>query len=125
MAKTISRIAVLTFCFVSLMTLSTYRISHANVTCQVKIESVYMATPTTTHTGVLALLRNNTGATIPTTDWANNTTRAFYVSKLLGNQGLAILLTALSNKTKIMVNISGTAVNGSLLQVIAATQIPQ
>lgn len=84
-----------------------------------------MSTPTTTHTGVLALLRNTTGATIPATDWANNTMRAFYVSKSLGNQGLALLLTSLSNKTKIIVNISGTAVNGSLLQFIAATQVPQ
>jgi len=125
MAKKISKITVLAFCFVCLMIFSTYRISHADVTCQVKIESVYMSTPTTTHTGVLALLRNTTGATIPATDWANNTMRAFYVSKALGNQGLAILLTSLSNKTKITVNISGTAVNGSLLQFVAATQVPQ
>ncbi|MGB5231370.1 MAG: hypothetical protein WBN83_07610 [Desulfoprunum sp.] len=125
MAKMNSRISALVLCFVCLMVLSTTGTSHAEVICQVKIESVYMSTPTTTHTGVLALLRNTTGATIPATDWANNTTRAFYVSKSLGNQGLALLLTSLSNKTKIIVNISGTAVNGSLLQFIAATQVPQ
>jgi hypothetical protein len=125
MAKMNSRISALVLCFVCLMVLSTTGTSHAEVICQVKIESVYMSTPTTTHTGVLALLRNTTGATIPATDWANNTMRAFYVSKSLGNQGLALLLTSLSNKTKIIVNISGTAVNGSLLQFIAATQVPQ
>lgn len=125
MAKKISRISVLTFCFVCLIIFSTSRTSHADVTCQVKVESVYMTTPTTTHTGVLALLRNTTGGTIPTTDWANNTTRAFYLSIPLGNQGLAILLTALSNKTKVTVYISGTAANGSLIQFVAVTQIAQ
>lgn len=125
MAKKTLRISAFIFCFVCLMVFLTFQTSRADVTCQVKIESVYMSTPTTTHTGVLALLRNTTGATIPTTDWANNTTRAFYLSPPLGNQGLAILLTALSNRTKVTVFISGTAANGSLIQFVAVTQVPQ
>lgn len=125
MARTISKIFTFALFIACLIVISTYRTSHADVTCQVKIESVYMSTPTDTHTGVLALLRNTTGATIPNTDWSNNTTRAFYLAKPLGNQGLAILLTAISNRTKVTVYILGTAVNGSLIQYVAATQVPQ
>ena len=125
MAKTISKVSVVAFCFVCLMVFSTYGTSYANVTCNVKVESVYMTTPATTHTGVMVVLRNTTGATIPTTTWANNTVRSFYVSKPLGNPGMAVLLTALSNKTKVSANIAGTAANGSLIAFVAVTQIPQ
>ncbi len=125
MAKKISKVSLIAFCFVCLIVLSTYSKSYANVTCVVKVESVYMVTPATTHTGVLVALRNTTGTTIPTTTWANNTVRSFFVSKPLGNSGLAILLTALSIKTKVTANIAGTADNGSLIAFVAVTQIPQ
>ena len=75
--------------------------------------------------GVIVEFVNTTGATIPGTTWANNTWRRFNVYKPLGDQALAILLTALSNKTKVMAYIGGTATPGSLVFRVGATQVPQ
>lgn len=83
-----------------------------------------MTTPSATHTGAMVVLRNTTGAAIGT--WANTTTRGFYIAKVLGNQGMAVALTALSNKTKVAVSIAGTtAAAGSLINYIAVTQVAQ
>ena len=124
MFRTISKISLVTFCLVCLMVFSTYGTSHAVVRCTVKVESVFMTAPSTTHTGAMVVLKNTTGATIAST-WTNNTTRYFYLSKPLGNQGLAVFLTALSNKTKVTVGIAGTAVNNSLISYVAVTQVAQ
>lgn len=127
MAKIYSRISFFVFCFVCLSLFTTYGTSFANVICTVKVESVYMTAGGggTSSSGVVVVLRNTTGVIIPGTTWANNTARSFYVYKPLGNQGLAILLTALSNKTKVTVNIAGTATIGSLIMSVAVTQIAQ
>jgi hypothetical protein len=124
-AKILSKVSFFVFSFVCLSLLTTFGTSYADVACTVKVDAVYMTTPGSTNTGVIAVLRNTTGATIAGTTWANNTARNFYVSTQLGNQGLAILLTALSNKTKVAVGISGTAVANSLLTAVAVTQTAQ
>lgn len=123
MARTISKVSLFAFCCVCLLVFSISGTSHAAVTCTVKVESVYMTTPAATHTGAMVVLKNTTGAAIGT--WANATTRTFYLAKILGNQGMAILLTALSNKTKVTVNIAGTALGGSLINFVAVTQVAQ
>ena len=127
MAETFSRNSLFVFCFVCLSLFAMYDTSYANVSCTVKVESVYMTAGSggTDSSGVLTVLRNTTGATISGTTWTNNTLRSFYVYKPLGNQGLAILLTALSNKTKVTVNIAGTATTGSLIMNVAVTQLAQ
>ena len=124
MITTTSKVSLIAFCFTCLMVFSTYGTSYATVICTVKVESVYMTAPSTTHTGALVVLRNTTGAAIAST-WANNTVRRFFLSKPLGNQGMAVLLTALSNKTKVGVNIAGTAVEYSLINYVGVSQVAQ
>lgn len=124
MSTPIWKVSAIAFCLVCLMVLSTYGTSYASVKCTVKVESVFMTAPTTTHTGAMVVLKNTTGATIAST-WGNNTLRTFYLSKPLGNQGMAVFLTALSNKTKVTVGIAGTAVANSLINYVAVTQIAQ
>ncbi|MDH4056841.1 MAG: hypothetical protein OEV58_15870 [Gammaproteobacteria bacterium] len=48
--------------------------------------------------------------------WAG--VRQFYLSSILGNDGLATLLTALSLNQPVFVRISGTAQPGSLITII-------
>lgn len=123
--STTSKVSVISFCLIWFILLSTYGTSSATVTCTVKIDSVRMTSPTTTYTGALVFLRNTTGSTITGTTWTNNTVRYFYLSKPLGSPGMAVILTALSNKTKVTVSIGGTALSGSLINWVAVTQIPQ
>lgn len=121
------KMSVFVLFLVCLSLISMTGTSYANVTCNVKVEAVYMTAGGggVDSTGVMVNLRNTTGATIPGTTWANNTVRSFFIYKPLGNQGMAIALTALSNKTRVSVNIGGTATSGSLIMYVAVTQIAQ
>ena len=97
----------------------------AVINCRVKISQIWMAAPpNSTTTGAVVELVNITGATIPGTTWANNTWRRFYVGSALGNQGLAILLSALTTKAQVDVFIEGTAEPSSLLTRVGITQWP-
>lgn len=101
--------------------------SFADVVCRVKVNQVFMAptfSPSDT-TGVIVELVNTTGSTIPGTSWTNNSWRRFYLYGPLGNQSLAILLTAMTTKTKVEAWIKGTALPSSLIFRIGGTQEPQ
>ena len=71
----------------------------AVINTQVKVSQIWMAAPpNATTNGVIVELINTTGRTIPGTTWTANSWRRFYVSQAVGNQGLAILLTAHSTQ---------------------------
>jgi hypothetical protein len=127
MAKTTVKMSLFVFCLVCLSLFSMNGTSYANVTCNVKVEAVYMTAGGggVNSTGVMVNLRNTTGTTIPGTTWTNNTVRSFFIYKPLGNQGMAIVLTALSNKSSVSANIGGTATPGSLIMYVAVTQTAQ
>ncbi len=117
------KISSFAFCFCCLFGFSTYGTSHANYVVTVKVEQVLMtASASTTTTGAGVNLRNTTGGAIGT--WAPNAVRRFYLYKPLGDQGLAILLTAISTGTKVLVNIVDVT-DGSLIMYLAATQVAQ
>ena len=70
--------------------------------------TITMIGPVTTGEGrVLAILRNDTGATVGT--WAAGEPRQFFMNDLIKNQGLAVLLTAFSLDKKVWVAIAGAA----------------
>ncbi|MDD2465524.1 MAG: hypothetical protein PHI97_16120 [Desulfobulbus sp.] len=127
MVKLIKNSSFFAFCLVCLSFFTDLGTSHANVICRVKIESAIMIPKAndSNNSGIFVQLKNTTGSTIPGTNWASGTVRGFYLDKSLGDQGLAIALTALSNKTKIRVNISGTATKESIIKSIGVTQAPQ
>lgn len=127
MAKIIRTSSFFACCFGCLFFLADLGTSYANVVCNVKIESAIMnpGAGGADSSGVLVNLRNTTGATIPGTNWANGAVRGFYLYRTLGDQGLAIALTALSTKTEVRANIAGTAAAGSLIMSIGVTQTPQ
>lgn len=127
MASITFKMSIFVLCLVFLSLISMTGTSYANVTCNVKVESVYMTAGAggVDSSGVMVNLRNTTGSAIPGTTWANNTVRSFFIYKPLGNQGMAVVLTALSNKTRVLVNIGGTATPGSLILYVAVTQIAQ
>lgn len=108
---------------------ATFTTSYANVNATaVAVEQVTMAPGSGgTTSGFYVILKNTSGVTIAGSSpaWTNNTTRGFYLSQPLGNAGLAIVLSALSNKTKVSANIAGTAASGSLIMTIGVTQISQ
>lgn len=122
---TISKVSSIIFCLIGLIVISTYDTASAGIVCTAKVEYVRMIPPTTTSTGTIVFLKNTSGNTISGTTWTNNTVRYFYLSKPLGTSGMAVILTALSTKTKIGVSIGGTATNSSLIEWVQATQIPQ
>lgn len=70
--------------------------------------TITMIGPVTTGEGrVLAILRNDSGATVGT--WAAGEPRQFFMNDLIKNQGLAVLLTAFSLDKKVWVAIAGAA----------------
>ena len=97
----------------------------AVINTQVKVSQIWMAAPpNATTNGVIVELINTTGRTIPGTTWTANSWRRFYVSQAVGNQGLAILLTAHSTQKKVDVFIEGTAAASSLLTRVGITSSP-
>ena len=78
----------------------------ADVVCN--SATITMIGPVTTGEGrVLAILRNDSGATVGT--WAAGESRQFFMNDLIKNQGLAVLLTAFSLDKKVWVTITETA----------------
>ena len=74
--------------------------------------------PVTTDTGkVVVSLRNDSGGTVGT--WLPGTQRQYFMSDNIKNQGLAVVLTAMSLDKKIWVQIvDDNATNNSLIQIV-------
>jgi len=128
MKKDVSKMCFYAFCWVCLSLFVTCWPAQAaskptGVACTVSTDSVFMTStgggPKTS--GVMVVLRNDTGATIGP-DWASGTTRPFYLYKTLGNQGMAVFLAAQANKTKVNVTLANTAA-GSLITNAGLTNI--
>lgn len=66
--------------------------------------------------GALVILRNDSGAAVGT--WAAGTARQFFLSEVIKNQGLAVLLTAFSLDKKVWVSIAGTAAENAEVKII-------